>query len=265
MAQSFSKVILANRLATFTAATAPSVFAGYDTHDLWDGTLGRGYRAGSDASPVEIDVQPGAGAKTVCAIFGASGIDAVARSRVACTLIEIQWANIYPAGPWTSLGTVVPNTTTGDALLEFADPGATYYRWIFTLASAKQLKVEEIVLGTWTTISRQFTEMQASKDWGTVVNRTLGGNRDATKLRSPIRRLVLPWDALSASEWAEIEAISETTLGGEKSIVLLNDSNDLTDFRLGYVQDVIEHREDDPLVTGVSLVFEEAVRPYGVR
>lgn len=265
MAQSVSKVILANRLASFVSATFPAApFPGYSTLDVWDGTLGRGYRSGADATTPQIDVRPGAGAKTVFVVFGASGIDAVNKVRITCTQVELQWANAYPGGPWTSLGTVVPNSL-GDALLEFVDPSATYYRAIFTLASSSQLKVEEMVLGAWTTLSRQFTQRTESKDWGTVVNRTLGGNRDPSKLRSPLITLSLPWDALTAAEWAELEAISETTEGAERSIVLLSDSNDLTDFRLGYIQDVIDHREDDPIVQGVSLIFEEAVRPFGVR
>ncbi len=264
MPQSFSKVIITNRLASFVAGTLPSPGLGYATAGLYDGTLGHGYRSATDGSPVDIDFQLGAGAKTVCAVFGASGIDTTAKTRVACTQIDLQWANIYPAGPWTSLGVKVPNAQ-GDALWEFADPSATYYRWHFTLASAVKLKVEEIVIGAWTTLSRQFTQVQAAKDWGTIVNRTFGGNRDHAKLRSPLRTLTLPFDALSAAEWAELEAISEATLGGEKSIVLLKDSNDLTDFRLGRIQDVLEHREDDPLVQGVSLVFEEDLRPFGVR
>lgn len=233
---------------------ALSTAAGFNEDDLGDGHVERFWQTNlGAATDFSLAIDLGTTDWDTVAVFDVRATDGTLPTAVT---IDLGSSMSF----WPGIDEVLTMNTRGDGWLQPTETITRYALVHVAFASAKTLRIGEIVFGKMESLTRQFTDRRDTHDNRLIENESPGGSISRAKVGAKRRVLALAWGELLETERDEIETMLGHADDGMSPLVFLPNSYDDADIIHGTVPRTWSEDISDPIWTNIGLDIVESGR-----
>ena len=231
---------------------ALSTLAGYDETALGDGTVEKGWRSGASSTLHQIAIDLTDPNWDTVGVF-----DVVATDGTAPSLVQIDMGSNLST--WHGAEEPITLNGDGDGWLSPTEAPSRYVNILVSFASAKYLRIGEILAGKKVTLSRGYTDRTDTHDWHVLENVTRAGTRHAVRTAGRSRVLSLRWDLLLSAERTEFLTLWDDLAGGATPTFIVPNADAPTDVLHGTIPPTWSE-EVDFIYSGIAFDFVQSGR-----